>query len=119
VAGEKTREFLASEVQDAVDAASWRWKALDVAVKIAMPILLGVAAWTATTVLDHDKRLNVIEATRYTQEHAAADLRERDKERASIVAALAEIKVLLARLEEGDKATAARLAQIESELRAR
>lgn len=104
MAGERTREFVTSEVKDAIDAASWRWKAMDVAMKVAMPILLGISAWTATTLLDHDKRLNVIEATRYTQQQAsldrAMDRSNAEKERQAITRALSEIKILLARLEE-------------------
>lgn len=92
------------------EATEWRWKAVDVAVKIAMPILLGVTAWTATSLLDHDKRLNVIEATRYTQRQAAEDRASdrlvSDKERQEITRALSEIKILLARLEEKIKPAA-------------
>ena len=66
--GKDTRMFVSGEIKDAVEAAGWRWKALDVAVKITMPILLGVCAWTATSILDIDKRVSHIESTRYTDE---------------------------------------------------
>lgn len=82
--------FVSGEIKEAVEAASWRWKALDIAVKVAMPLLLGISAWTATTILDLDKRVTHIESTRYTVHDARAD---RDEVRE----ALNEIKVLLAR----------------------
>ena len=89
-AGKETRMFVTGEIEKAVEAASWRWKALDVAVKIAMPILLGVSAWTATTILDLDKRVQIIEATRYTRDDAR-------NEREGLKDDLNEIKVLLAK----------------------
>ena len=110
--GKDTRSFVSGEIKDAVEAASWRWKALDVAVKVAMPILLGVSAWTATTIMDLDSRVKIIEATRYTR-------RDAERERASITSLLAEMKVILARIEESDKQTARRLDQIEAKLQQR
>jgi len=88
-AGKDTRMFVTGEMEKAVEAASWRWKALDVVMKVSMPILLGISAWTATTILDLDKRVTYIESTRYTVHDARAD---RDEVRD----ALNEIKVLLA-----------------------
>jgi hypothetical protein len=35
---------------------------LDVVVKVAFPILLGISTWALTSVLDHEKRITVIEA---------------------------------------------------------
>ena len=117
--GKETRLFVTGEIKDAVEAASWRWKALDTAMKVAMPLLLGISAWTATTLLDHDKRLSHIEATRYTQRDADGERRRHNEQRAQISLVLSEIKVILARIEESDKATAKRLDKIEAKLEGR
>lgn len=47
----------------------------DVLVKVSVPLLLGVAGWTFTSLQDHEKRLNVIEATRYTRKDAETETR--------------------------------------------
>jgi len=89
VAGEQTRTFVAGEIKEAIDNASWRWKALDIAIKISMPVLLSMAGWGFMEIQDLDKRVGVIEATRYTRRDAENDRRETQQ-------ILQEIKVILA-----------------------
>ena len=96
-------------VRDALSDSTWRWKAMDVAMKVAMPVLLGISAWTMTNLMDLDKRVGVLEATTVTRRAA-------DKERAQVTQLLLEVKVILARIEESDKQTARRLDQIERRL---
>lgn len=108
--GKDTRLFVSGEIKEAIEAESWRWKALDVAVKVSMPILLGISAWTATTLLDHDKRLEVIEATRYTREDA-------ERERDQIRDALGDIRVLLAQKASSDRALQEDVAEIKQALK--
>lgn len=62
---------------------------LEVAQKVALPILLGVAGWTFTNMRDHELRLTRIESTRYTQKDAEADRAAAAKERAALAAQLA------------------------------
>lgn len=88
--GRETQRYVSGEIRQALDAEGWRWKALDVAVKIAMPIMLGISAWSATTLLELDKRVQILEATRYTKDDAA-------REREGLKEALNDIKILLAR----------------------
>lgn len=90
--GKDTRLFVSGEIKEAVEAASWRWKALDIAMKVAFPILLGISAWTGTTIMNLDKRVEIIEATRYSRKDARDD-------RDEIKDVLRDIKVLLARQE--------------------
>lgn len=68
-------------------------KILDLAIKIAFPILLGCSAWTFNTMWDHEGRLTHIESSRYTREDA-------DKSLTEIRATLAKIELTLARREE-------------------
>ena len=51
---------------------TWFFTSFEVAMRIAMPILLGVSAWAFTNILDHEKRLTVIESTQPTRD----DLKE-------------------------------------------
>lgn len=105
-----------------------RWAVLDVVVKVSMPILMGVSAWAGMMVLDHESRLDVIEATRYTQANAASDRKDGEAERQAIVVALAELKILVGQLRDANVAsakaseraaseTAAKLAKIEDRLK--
>ena len=117
-------------VPDGDDNTPWRWKAVDVAVRLAMPILLGVSAWAGLAITDHDKRIGVIEATRYTKDDRAKDVERRAAERAAerrdqemqrvaLLAALGEIRVILARVDEGSKSALDRLNKIEVKLESR
>lgn len=45
---------------------------LEVAMRIATPFLIGVAGWTFTNIIDHDRRLVKIEATTFTKDDARA-----------------------------------------------
>lgn len=68
-------------------------KLLDLAIKIAFPILLGCSAWTFNTMWDHEGRITHIESSRYTREDA-------DKSLTEIRATLAKMELTLARREE-------------------
>lgn len=68
-------------------------KLLDIAIKIAFPILLGCTAWTFNTLWSHENRLTHIEANRYTKQDA-------DQSLAEIRATLNKIELVLARREE-------------------
>ena len=68
-------------------------EALDVAIKLGFPILLGISGWAFTTLRDHDQRIRTLEATSQTKEDAA-------QVRAETFEVLSEIKVTLARIEE-------------------
>lgn len=105
--GDRTRTFVAGEIKEAIESSTWRWRALDVAMKVAMPILLGVSAWAATTVLDHESRLKVIENTRYTD-------REASRDRGLLVKALGELRIEVTRNGETSKAILRRLDKIEA-----
>lgn len=49
------------------------FKVITLAVTITYPILLGISSWAVLEIVDHDKRLEVIESNRYTREEAATD----------------------------------------------
>lgn len=66
---------------------------LDVAIKVAFPILSGVSGWAFMQLRDHDQRLRTLEATVQTKDQAAQDL-------ALVNAGLSDIRVTLARIEE-------------------
>lgn len=66
---------------------------VDVAIKVAFPILSGVSGWAFMQLRDHDQRLRTLEATVQTKDKAAQDL-------AVVNAGLSEIRVTLARIEE-------------------
>lgn len=66
---------------------------LDVATKVAFPILSGVSGWAFMQLRDHDQRLRTLEATVQTKDQAAQDL-------ATVNSGLSDIRVTLARIEE-------------------
>lgn len=82
-------------------AFNWGW---EVASKVAMPVLLGIAGWTHTRLMDLDGRVIRIESTRYTAEDARRDsTASRAELRAdmeSIRATLTANTALLLRLDE-------------------
>ena len=50
------------------------WKAVrEWAVQIITPIMLGVSGYMFTWMLNHERRITSIEASRYTQAHAVSD----------------------------------------------
>lgn len=111
----------------AFSEATWHWKALDVATRIAFPFLLGVAGWASFQLVDLRERVRVIEATSLTSKEAnaahtlldAASLARRDeltKSRRDLVAVLGKQSVALARIETSLDGKAERLQRIELEL---
>lgn len=68
-------------------------EALDMAIKVAFPVLLGVSGWAFATLRDHDQRIRTLEATSQTKDQAASDL-------TNVREALSDIRVTLARIEE-------------------
>jgi hypothetical protein len=66
---------------------------LDTAIRVAFPILLGIAGWTYTTITDHEARLHFIEQTRYT----AAD---RDRDSGKLGDQLQKVEISQARTSE-------------------
>ena len=52
---------------------STSFKIISLAVTITYPVLLGVSSWAVLEILDHDKRLEVIESNRYTRDDASTD----------------------------------------------
>jgi hypothetical protein len=67
--------------------------AIEVGLRGAVAILLGVAGWAYTAVSDHERRLTIIESTRYTHHDARADREATQRE-------LSKISELLSRLDE-------------------
>lgn len=88
--GADTRLFVTGEIKEAIEAASWRWKAIDTAVKIAMPILLGISAWMGSMLFEADKRIELLERTAMTKKDVC-------EAHSGFKEVLGEIKVLLAR----------------------
>lgn len=66
---------------------------LDVAIKVAFPVILGISGWVMTSLRDHDQRIRTLEATSQTKDEAARSLAE-------VSAVLADIRIMLARIEE-------------------
>lgn len=52
---------------------STTFKIISLAVTITYPVLLGISSWAVFEIVDHDKRIEVMESTRYTKENAADD----------------------------------------------
>ena len=92
--------MLATETKEKLSTA---W---DVAVKIAMPILLGISSWTGTTLLDHENRLTTIEASRYTSSDGEED-------RAALAEALTDLKLTVQSNESTNAAILHRLERVE------
>ena len=114
---------------DGDDKSRWLW-GFDVAVKVVVPVLIALCTWTFQEIrrLDTENvklkgRVQVIESTRYTKTDAAQDLKDRNLEAAATARALAEIKIVLARMESQQvsesRMTQARLGKIESKLEKR
>lgn len=49
------------------------WKVVDMVIRISMPVLYVSFGWAAATLTDHDGRIRVLEATRYTRAEALSD----------------------------------------------
>ena len=94
--------------------ADKRWALLDVVVKVSMPILMGVSAWAGMMVLDHESRLDVIEATRYTRDNAAAERRDGEEERRTISLTLSRLEILLGQMAERQTKTEQLLRDMQS-----
>lgn len=114
--GKDTQDYVDGKIRNAVEAASWRWKALDTASKIAMPILLAACGWLFLSLQNEAKarqdlegRVQVIEATRYTSKEAG-------EERKALAGVLSDLKSEMARSEERDKTILRRLDKIETKL---
>lgn len=104
----------------------WRWRSLDVVMRLAFPVILGISSWAGMAVLDHESRLDVIEATRYTRDDAAAAREKREGELRAVLSAIADLRTVVERGQEAAKAASVatgeikqRLDRIEDELRKR
>ena len=82
---------------------------LEVAMKLALPFLLGMAGWTFTSITDHDRRLLKIEATRYTREMATSDIM-------SVTGTMDTMRSNQSEIQGTQQAVLARLANIETML---
>lgn len=78
-------------------------------VRIAFPFLAGIAAWTLTSVIDIDRRVTKIEASRYTTADAKAD-------RESTTSVLNDIRVQVAVGQATQNAILDRLVKIDGAL---
>lgn len=76
------------------NAAKAQWAAsIDMGIKVAFPILLGISGWAFMTLQDHEQRIVVIESSRYTRKEA-------DAANSALRSELAHISNTLARIEE-------------------
>ena len=79
------------------------------AMRIAVPLLLGIAGWTMTTLVDHESRLRYIEGTRYT-------LVDRDRDVKDVATRLESLAVGQAAMQEKIAGMAGLVERIEKRL---
>lgn len=82
---------------------------VDVSIRVAVPILLGIAGWTATTLVDHEARLRLIEGTRYT-------VADRDRDIGGLREEVHKLAVAQAVTQQQVATTAAAIARMEHAL---
>lgn len=81
----------------------------EVAMRIAVPILLGALAWQIRSTMDHEHRLTTIEASRYTAQDAARD-------RNVMTTEIGGLKVETARAAQAAESVSQRLGRMEDKL---
>lgn len=103
-------------------AADWKSvlvalvKLFGVLMAATWPILLGVSSWAGAKLLDHENRIVMIEASRYTTKDAKQDRERRDVAAKEIASSLTEIKVALAKEQAESAQTRERLSAIDRKL---
>ena len=107
----------------ALSEPEWRWRTVDAAVRIAMPILLGAFGWQVNEWLQIRTRIDVLEQTALprrdyerdlkdarTREDAARLVREADQR--AVLSALADQRTLAAQSQEAVRGLARSTEQI-------
>jgi hypothetical protein len=76
-----TRRLAESVKSDLDKEAARSSSRYDLLMKLAFPILLGVSGWAGMSIMDHESRIDVLEASRYTPAQARQDAKEARSER--------------------------------------
>lgn len=91
---------------------------LDICVKVAFPILLGFSGWAGAMLLDHEKRVTVIEKNYITKEDAAEDREKAADGRRDLERVLIRIDTHMGDIDKRTESTNAKVDQVYSSVRA-
>lgn len=114
---------LAERVAPPTTASEWRWRTVDAAVRIAMPILLGCVGWQVNEWLAIRTRIDVLEQTALPRRDYERDLKDarvrqdaarlvREADQRAVLAALADQRALAAQSQESVRGLARTTEQI-------